>query len=246
MRYLALQETEMRIACCIRCNTVSDDVQKVLLRAGFEWERFTDETALLRALRRSSYDLILVDTDADSVEEKNVYSWLNCRTGESTPVVLLSSACSSQQIAHALESGADDFIARPYDPAVLIARLHAVLRRSNRSNSRRIIEIQGFMLDRTSCRFIDRGVSIELTPREFTMAWLFFSSPGIYLSRETISVAIWGVGSEIASRTIEQHIYKLRKKLNLCSERGVRIRTAYTKGYRLEVCTEPIEEIERM
>jgi len=192
----------------------------------------------MRHLRGERFDLILLDADADALAEKNVYSWLNCRTGESTPVVLLSSSCTAHQVAQALEAGADDFIRSPVDPAVLIARLHAVLRRANRGTTRRVIELQGFTLDRDACTFLDRGNVVELTPREFTMAWLFFSAAGSYLSRETISVAIWGVDSEIASRTIEQHIYKLRKKLNLSAERGIRIRTAYTKGYRLELCGE--------
>jgi len=70
------------------------------------------------------------------------------------------------------------------------------------------------------------------------MAWLLFSNLGHYLTRKTISVAIWGVAEEIAGRTIEQHVYKLRKKLGLGTERGVTIRTAYARGYRLELCSE--------
>jgi DNA-binding response OmpR family regulator len=67
------------------------------------------------------------------------------------------------------------------------------------------------------------------------MAWLFFSSPGVYFSRNTISIAIWGVNRDIANRTIEQHVYKLRKKLKLGVERGLIIRADYTQGYRLEL-----------
>lgn len=193
---------------------------------------------MIRALRRDHFDLILVETTAEAHEDRSAYSWLNCRTGESTPVVMLSENASSAQVAEALEAGVDDVMRRSVDPVVLVARLQAILRRCNRSNTRRVIEMQGFTLDRDSCLFLDHGMPIELTPREFTMAWLFFSSPGIYLSRDNISVAIWGVDSEIASRTIEQHVYKLRKKLNLSTERGARIRTAYTKGYRLELCEE--------
>lgn len=230
----------MSIACYISDDAVSQNVQEVLSRAGFECERFLSETSLLRTLRHRNFDLILVDTNIAPPAEERVFSWLNCRTGESTPVVLLSSTRSPDRVAFALDAGADDYIATPFDPIELIARLHAVLRRCNRRNVHRAIELLGFSLDRESGRFLDRGVPLELTPREFTMAWLLFSSPGIYLSRETISVAVWGVDSEIANRTIEQHIYKLRKKLNLCKERGVVIRTAYTQGYRLELCGEEV------
>lgn len=228
----------MNIACFIQDGAVFLHVQSVLARAGFNCERFLSEISLLRTMRRRSFDLILVDTGTDQPVEERVFSWLSCRNGERTPVVLLSSAHSADHVAIALGAGADEFIARPFDPVELIARLHAVLRRCNHDSVRPAIELRGFSLNREVCRLLDRGTPIDLTPREFAMAWLLFSSPGIYLSRATISFAIWGVDSEIAGRTIEQHIYKLRKKLQLCAERGAMIRTAYTQGYRLELCNE--------
>lgn len=225
----------MRIACYIRCDKVFEEIHAVLARAGFDCERFHSEIPLLRRMRRQAFELILVDTEGDPMDEKRIYSWLNCRTGETTPVVLLSSVHCARTIALSLEAGADDFISRPVDPDVLIARLHAVVRRTSRKSPRRIVEMLDFTLDKDACRLLDRGVEVDLTPREFAMAWLLFSSPGVFLSRETISVAIWGVECEIARHTIEQHVYKLRKKLNLGAERGVQIRTAYTKGYCLEL-----------
>jgi DNA-binding response OmpR family regulator len=98
----------------------------------------------------------------------------------------------------------------------------------------------GFTLDRTTGRMLDRGAPVDLTPREFSLAWLFFSAPDRFLSHQRISVAIWTVGDEIARHSIEQHVYKLRKKLNLSAARGVQIRNAYTKGYRLELSEEPV------
>jgi DNA-binding response OmpR family regulator len=223
----------MRTACYIRSDAAYEELHEVLETAGFACQRFLSETSLLLTLRRQSYDLILVDTE--SLDERSFYSWLGCRTGETAPLVLISPASSGSQIASALNAGADDFIRRPVDSTELIARLHAVLRRYHKTTIRCKVELLGFALDRGASRLLDRGVPVDLTPREFAMAWLFFSSPGIYLSRETISAMIWGVESGIANRTIEQHVYMLRKKLNLCAERGVRIRAAYTKGYRLEL-----------
>jgi len=228
----------MNIACFIHDATVFDNAQSVLTRAGFVCERFLTEILLLRTLRRRGFDLILVDTGMNPPSEERVFSWLNCRTGESTPVVLLSASRTADRVARALDSGADDFIATPVAPVELVARLHAVLRRCNRRNIQRAIDLAGFFLDRENCKFLDRGVQIELTQREFAMAWMLFSAPGVYLSRETISIAIWGVDGEIAGRTIEQHVYKLRRKLRLNEERGVVIRTAYSQGYRLELCGE--------
>jgi DNA-binding response OmpR family regulator len=225
----------LNIACYIRDDTVFQDVQNTLGRVNFHCDHFHSETSLLRALRHQNFDLILVDMGTALPDKESMLSWLNCRTGESTPVVLLSPARNPAQAAQALDAGADDFIVMPFDPLELVARLRVVLRRNNKRNIRRAIEVSGFILDRETSSFSDRGTIIELTPREFTMAWLLFSTPGIYISREAISVAIWGVDSEIAGRTIEQHVYKLRKKLQLGVKRGIVIRTAYSLGYRIEL-----------
>jgi DNA-binding winged helix-turn-helix (wHTH) protein len=79
------------------------------------------------------------------------------------------------------------------------------------------------------------GNRVDLTAREFLIAWVFFSSPGVLLARETLGMSVWGAHSDVASRTIEQHIYTLRKKLAMGVARGVWIRTAYARGYRLEI-----------
>jgi DNA-binding response OmpR family regulator len=230
----------MKIACCTRHDKVFQYVQNALIPTHIECEHFASEASLLRTLRRRSFDLIVVDSDNQMPNDAPVFSWLNCRTDESTPVVLLSSTHREGQLAFALDAGADDFVVNAFDSAELVARLQAVLRRYRPKTARRSVEIAGFVLDRESRRLSDNGVPVALTSREFTMAWLLFSSPGMYFSRDAISVSIWGVDSDVASRTIEQHVYKLRKKLQLNEERGVIIRTAYTHGYRLEICAQPI------
>jgi DNA-binding response OmpR family regulator len=226
----------MSIACYIRSDVVSELVQVNLKRAGFDCERLLSETSLLRLIRRQNFDLILVEIGAAVPDSENIFSWMNCRFGENTPVMMLSSVQNPDLAAHALDSGADDYVAMPMDPIEFVARVRAILRRTSRRIDRRKIDIMEFSIDREARSFSYRGVQIELTPREFTMAWLFFSTPWVYISRETIGNAIWGVDSEIAGRTIEQHVYKLRKKLQLGTERGVMIRTAYSQGYRLELC----------
>lgn len=226
----------MQIACHIHDDAAFRNVQLALAHAGFGCDRFVSEIMLLRTLRRQKFDLILIDATADSFDENGIYSWLNCRTGESTPVVLLASACNDGEMVLALNAGADDLIPQSCEPVLLVARLRAILRRYHGTGSRRMLDVSGFSLDLEAGRLLDRGIAVDLTQREFKMAWLLFSSLGTYLSRETISVAIWGVDSDIASRTIEQHVYKLRKKLHFGEQRGLRIRTAYTRGYRLELC----------
>jgi DNA-binding response OmpR family regulator len=227
----------MNIACHIRNNAFFEQIEPALAKAGFDCERLNSDAAFLRAVRRRNYDFIIVEIGIHSHERDNIFSWLGCRTGDSTPVIVLSAVGSTEIVAEALHCGADDFVVVPVAPLELTARIHAIQRRSNRRQARRVIDLAGFILNRDSGTFSYQGVPLELTPREFTMAWLLFSAPGEFIARETISGAIWGTSSDIARRTIEQHVYKLRKKLQLGADRGVMIRTAYNQGYRLELTT---------
>lgn len=225
----------MNIACHIRNDGLYEQVQGTLARTGLKCDRFASDTALIRALRQRSFGAIVVDIATGLHDQEGIFTWLNCRSDDSTPVVVLCPVYSADLLAMTLAAGADDFLAKSFEPAELIARINALMRRCNRSNVRRVIDLGGYVLDREASSITYRGKPIMVTAREFTIAWLFFSAPGVYVSRQTIGNAIWGVQGDIVGRTIEQHVYKLRKKLQTGPDRGVFIRTAYTKGYRLEL-----------
>jgi len=223
------------IGCYIRNDAVYAKIKIMLTQAGFDYERFTSENALLRVIGRRSFEIIMIDIGTSIRDAEWFFSWINCRSGDHTPVIAISAANNPEFAALALDSGADDFLYSQFEPLEAMARIRAAMRRHAPRNSGRSISLEGFTLDREASKIYDRGAAVELTPREFTMAWLFFSSPGVYISRSTIGSTIWSADGEIAGRTIEQHVYKLRKKLQLGAERGVTIRTAYSQGYRLEV-----------
>jgi DNA-binding response OmpR family regulator len=225
----------MNIACLIRNTSVLELVRAALKQAGIGCAAYPSEAVLFRALRRESVDLVLIDFGIAPEPGDSLLSWLNGRSGDHTPVLGLSAMRSAQLTALVLNSGADDLLARPFEAVELVARVHALTRRNKRRTVGRMIDLAGFALDRDTGKFADRGTPLELTPREFSMAWMFFSAPGVYISRETIGSSIWSADSEVAGRTIEQHVYKLRKKLRLGPERGLIIRTAYSQGYRLEL-----------
>ncbi|HYD61631.1 MAG TPA: response regulator transcription factor [Noviherbaspirillum sp.] len=225
----------MNIACHIRNDGLYEQVQGTLARTGLKCDRFASDTALLRALKQRSFGAILVDIATGLQDQESIFTWLNCRSDDSTPVVVLSPVYSADLLAMTLGAGADEFVTKSIDPTELIARINALMRRCNRRNVQRVIELGGYVLDREASSITYRGEPIIVTAREFTIAWLFFSAPGVYVSRQTIGNAIWGVQGDIVGRTIEQHVYKLRKKLQTGPDRGVYIRTAYTKGYRLEL-----------
>jgi DNA-binding response OmpR family regulator len=213
----------------------------LLAGGGLRCEGFADEASLTRALlHRGDIDLVLMDTGHTAELEASVLAWLANRGGEeSVPVILVGSHWSSLRVALALETGADDCIAKPLQQAELLARVKAVLRRCGRARlASTRIELSGFTLDRICRTLHDRGTPVKLTPREFSLAWLFFSNPGVRMPRDAIGLALWGAAKDAANRTIEQHVYQLRRKVSLNEGRGVRIRTTYGSGYRLELCAQ--------
>ena len=197
----------MNIACYIRNDVVSRHVQVVLEGAGFGCERLLSETALLRLTRRRSYDLILIELSPVVPDRESLFSWMNCRFGESTPIIMLSSVRSADVTALALDAGADDFVTTPVEPVELVARVHAILRRTNRRTVRRVIELVGFSIDREARTFTYRGTLIELTPREFTMHGCFFRRP-VFIFRARRSAPRYGVsivrspGARLSSMSI--------------------------------------------
>ena len=225
----------MNIACLIPNDAILELVRAAFRQAGFHCTHYASEVQLFRALVRQKFDLILVDFALAPAPDDAILSWLNCRAANDTPVLGLSPMRDGQMTALVLKCGADDLLSRPFEPVELLARAHALNRRCNPRTVRRKMELAGFALDREAATLAFNGMPIELTSREFGLAWMLFSSPGIYISRDTIGTSLWSADREVAGRTIEQHVYKLRKKLQLGPERGVGIRTAYGQGYRLEL-----------
>lgn len=228
----------MKIACYIRNTSVFEQVKEAVARAGFQPTQFDSETILVRTLKRKPYDFLILDIPANPAAGDSIFSWLGIRSGDHIPSLVLAPRRSGELVAQVLDGGADDFLERPFEAVELVARINALMRRCAPKNSKRSIEYAGFSLNKESAKFSYQGQPISLTPREFSMAWLFFSSPGVYISRETLGTVIWSADSEIAGRTIEQHVYKLRKKLQIDGRQVVVIRTAYSQGYRLD----PVDE----
>ena len=234
-----MEKKKITAACVISDDTTYNKVQASLRQGEFVFERFRSDIDLLREARRRAFDLIIVDIGTVALADTRIVSWLSCLSGSAAPFILISATGSPEQVATGLNAGADEYVFNPFAEEEFAARINAALRRCDQRHTPRTLNVRGFALDRETGQLRDNGIPADLTPREFMMAWLFFSSPGIYLSREAISNAIWGTGCSIAGRTIEQHVYKLRKKLKLSEARGVAIRTAYTRGYRLELIEFP-------
>lgn len=207
----------------------------VLCRAS--GEAFADEIDMLRTLRRKVYDLTVIDARATDAASSAVVTWRQCHSRQDTPLLVVGSFTDPATLFQWYEAGATDILSLQFNANEFYVRAtRAVLgnaRPADRDPPK--LCVGPYTLHKAYCVVELRGKEIQLTPREFATAWLFFSNAGVSLTREMVAKSIWGSETECVDRTIAQHIYKLRTKLALGAEHGVTLRTVYSVGYRLEV-----------
>jgi DNA-binding response OmpR family regulator len=193
-------------------------------------------------LRRESFDLVILDWSIPSMDGLELLRWLRLWKGSSVPVLMISSKGAEEDVAEALNSGADDYITKPFRPVELRARVLRLLKRSKpQSLDGGPLNVGRWTLDpgsATSCPTAESpGTEPErytLTSREFSLILLLFSRLGQTVSRGHLLETAGYETDEAPSRTLDSHIYRLRKKLGLEAERGLSLRTVYGRGYRLE------------
>ncbi|WP_323073916.1 response regulator transcription factor [Mycetohabitans endofungorum] len=200
-------------------------------------QQFVDDVALARAVYREEFQAILVDSAIGINPLRPFLARRACYADRRAPLVVIGALEDQASIVHVLDAGADDVVLTPIDPRELLLRVHLAIRRFNvtrRTDHAGVIECGPYRLDPNTCIVRVNGDAVRLTPREFAIAWLLFSHYGEYVSRRQIAGAVWSSSEDIVGRTLEQHIYKLRKKLELHGTHGLRLRTMYAHGYRVE------------
>ncbi|CAB3797016.1 hypothetical protein GCM10011400_30600 [Paraburkholderia caffeinilytica] len=201
--------------------------------------RFLDDVALSRAIYREDYHAILVDAATGIDATRAVFARRACYGDRRAPLIVVGAFADRDSIERAFEVGADDVVLSPIDQGELEVRTYQALRRFQSPpplQSEDRAELGPYRLDRRTGTVLVDEREIRLTVREFAIAWLLFSRAGEYVSRRQIAGAIWSSTEDIVGRTLEQHIYKLRKKLGLSGASGVQLRTMYAHGYRVELC----------
>jgi DNA-binding response OmpR family regulator len=213
--------------------------KKILTDHGHECCTFNDGSRLVRQLRRERFDMLLLDWQVPGVTGHQITVWARAHLNEPVPIIFATYRSLESDIVSALNAGADDYLIKPIRKAELLARVDAVARRvqPNRpqESQGRPIEAGPYRIDpqKRSCLLHD--VPIDLTPREFDLALLMFQYLGRILSREQIGGVVWGHPPSGISRTIDTHMSKVRAKLQLRPENGIRLIPVYGHGYRLEL-----------
>ncbi|HEY6870454.1 MAG TPA: response regulator transcription factor [Novosphingobium sp.] len=224
----------MKVAILDDDKAVLETVAALLRDAGFACVAFDGGRQLVRALHRETFDLFIIDWNVPDLSGLNVLEWIRNQIGAQPPVLLLTNRVSEEDLVAGLRAGADDFMTKPYQPAVLLARVEALARRSTVNLSRTTESYGTFEFELTSKTLRHTGQVIHLTPKEFNLALLLFRNVNRAVSRAYIFETIWGMDPDLSTRTLDIHISKIRSKLNLRPEAGHRLTPVYGYGYRLE------------
>ena len=160
--------------------------------------------------------------------------WETCRTirkYSQVPIIMLTARSEERDELQGFNLGVDEYISKPFSPKILVARVEAILRRSNAVSSD-LIEIGGIRIDKAAHQVTIDGQNIDLSYKEFDLLTYFVENQGIALSREKILNNVWNYDYFGDARTIDTHVKKLRSKMG---EKGDYIRTIWGMGYKFEV-----------
>ncbi|MCW7541561.1 response regulator transcription factor [Aquabacterium sp. A7-Y] len=222
----------VRIALLFRQRSLQTLVLDALASAGLQGEPCADTPALLCALRHQTYDAVLLQDDEEHAPL--CLAMLQAQGACGLPCIVVGTS-GGDGVARALQHGASDYAGVVSDGAELLSRLQAqlLLRRSSAERAR--LEVAGYVLDARTQVVASGDGEVGLTGREFALAWALFANSGRTVSLPALGAQVWGRSAEVCKRTIEQHVYKLRRKLGAVGLAGVRIQAAYGVGYRLDI-----------
>jgi two-component system phosphate regulon response regulator PhoB len=195
------------------------------------------EEALLK-IEEEAPDLVLLDWMLPGLSGMEVCRRLRQRSAtRQLPIIILTARGEESDRIMGLESGADDYVVKPFSPSEMIARVRAVLRRSRPGLAEDILQFRDVVLNRSTHRVRRNDAAIHLSPTEYHLLAVLMERPRHVFSRETLLNHVWGRDSDVELRTVDVHIGRLRKALNASGKKDL-IRTVRGSGYAIDA---PVE-----
>ena len=202
-----------------------------LVKSGYEVLEAEDgEKAVDTFMMEREIALIILDVMMPKMD-----GWQVCREirkCSKVPIIMLTAKSSEEDELRGFELGVDEYISKPFSPKILVARVEAVLRRSNKTAPEEVIHAGKISIDKSAHQVTVEGQEIELSYKEFELLTYFAENQGIALSREKILNHVWNYDYFGDARTIDTHVKKLRSKLG--KEVGEYIKTIWGMGYKFE------------
>jgi two-component system phosphate regulon response regulator PhoB len=205
-----------------------------LEREGFRCRTAATGTAALHEARARPPELVVLDLMLPELDGLEVCRRLRADAATAgVPIIMLTAKADEVDRVVGLEMGADDYVAKPFSPKELVARVRAVLRRARPVEGARALVVGPVALDPERHHVTVDGRAVALTPKEFDLLHALLEAAGRVLSREFLLNRVWGYAraDEIESRTVDVHVRRLRAKLGAA---GARIATVKSVGYRFE------------
>lgn len=200
-------------------------ISRVLTAAGYTCQAVTSSEKAADLIEQNRYDLVLLDVMMPKIDGYDLLEYIR-PTG--TPSIFVTAKDAVSERVRGLHSGADDYIVKPFAPAELTARVEAVLRRTGRATVQ--YSLWGCTVDTAACRVTRAGQEIKLTHKEYELLLLLLRGRGTALYRDYLYETLWGDDMSLDTRTLDTHITRLRKKLDL----GDKLHAVRQVGYMLE------------
>ena len=205
-----------------------------LEKQGFRVEEAADGQEALVRVAEARPDLVLLDWMLPALSGLEVCRQLRRRPGtRDLPIIMVTARTEDQDAVRALDTGADDYIAKPFAMEALLARIRALLRRSGAVAAKGTLAYRDLTMDQDAHRVVRGGRALHLGPTEYRLLEFFLQHPGRVFSREQLLDAVWGRDIHVEPRTVDVHIRRLRRAVNGAGEADV-IRTVRSAGYALD------------
>ena len=194
---------------------------------------FAMAAQFIEGAKRERFDLLLIDWMLPDGTGADVLQWIRSNLGWDIPVVVVTARDDEATVVAALKLGADDYVVKPPKPMELLARLENVARRV-KPGGLPVLRLGSYEVDIASHRLSLDGAPVTLTQKEFDLSVYLFQNPGKLLSRDHLLNKIWGLNTDVDTRTVDTHISRLRKKLLLDGSKGWKLTPIYGYGYRFD------------
>ncbi len=203
-------------------------------REGFSVRQTPDGEQALVLVEERVPDIVLLDWMIESLPGIEVCRRLRRNPkSANVPIIMLTARGEEEDRIRGLETGADDYVTKPFSPRELVARVSAVLRRLRPALAGELLSYADIELDSVAHKVIRNGQTVSMGPTEFRLLRHFMEHPGRVFSRGQLLDSVWGQDSDIELRTVDVHIRRLRKAINLPGTSDI-IRTVRSAGYALD------------
>ncbi len=205
-----------------------------LEKQGFRVEEAGDGQEALTRLSELAPDIVLLDWMLPSMSGIEVCRQIRRRPStRDLPVIMVTARTEDQDTVRGLNTGADDYITKPFNVEALVARMRALLRRARAVPSKGMLAFHDITMDLAAHRVQRGGRAVHLGPTEFRLLEFFMQHPRRVFAREELLDAVWGLDIHVEPRTVDVHIRRLRKSINADGDTDI-VRTVRAAGYALD------------